>query len=255
VETVRQPPELHGLARTGWRLADLEAVLPFRRGYSRSGLSRALKRLHVSRQRGRLAVHSPDAAYAHKLAWVARACALARQPDSEVVVLYGDEFSLYRQPTLAATYAPQRRAPVARRSHRANTRHRISGALDLVTGQVTWLARSVMGVVNLKRFLVKVRVAYPGQRVILIWDNWPVHQHAEVLAAASASGIELLWLPTYAPWTNPIEKLWRWLKQDLLHHHRRADQWRELQAQVWAWLDQFAGPSPALLRYVGLLPD
>ncbi len=251
---MRQPPAVHGVARTRWRLADLAAVLPFLRGYSRSGIGRALKRLQVSRQRGRLAVHSPDLAYEQKVGWVARACALARQPAREVVVLYGDEFSLHRQPTLTATYAPRGQPPVTRLSHRANTRHRLSGALNLVTGQVTWLARSVMGVVNLKRFLAKVRLAYPGQRLILIWDNWPVHQHPAVLETASVLGIELLWLPTYAPWTNPIEKLWRWLKQDLLHHHGRADRWKELQAQVWAWLDQFAGPSPALLRYVGLLP-
>lgn len=62
-----------------------------------------------------------------------------------------------------------------------------------------WLARSVMGVVNLKRCLAKVRLAYPAKWVILIWDNWPVHQHPAVLETASALGSELLWLPTYAP--------------------------------------------------------
>jgi transposase len=252
VEAVRQPPHAHGLARARWRLGDLAAVVDGLAGYSRSGVSRALRRLKVSRQRGRLAVHSPDPAYRAKLAWVARAAALARRPDSGVTVLYGDEFSLHRQPTLAATYAPRRQAPVARLSHRANTRQRISGALDLATGQVTWLARSKMGVANLKRFLAKLRRAYPRRRLVLIWDNWPVHLNPAVLETASALGIELLWLPTYAPWTNPIEKLWRWLKQDQLHHHRLADRWPELQAEVGAWLDQFAGPSPALLRYVGL---
>jgi transposase len=253
VEAVRQPPQAHGLARARWRLGDLAAVVAGLVGYSPSGVSRALRRLRVSRQRGRLAVHSPDPAYQQKLAWVARAAALARRPDSGVTVLYGDEFSLYRQPTLAATYAPRRQAPVARLSHRANTRHRLSGALDLATGRVTWLARSKMGVENLTRFLAKLRRAYPAsRRLILIWDNWPVHLNPAVLEAAGALGIELLWLPTYAPWTNPIEKLWRWLKQDKLHHHRLADRWAELQAEVWAWLDQFAGPSPDLLRYVGL---
>ena len=27
--------------------------------------------------------------------------------------------------------------------------------------------------------------------------------------------IEPVWLPTYAPWLNPIEKLWRWLRQEV----------------------------------------
>jgi hypothetical protein len=56
----------------------------------------------------------------------------------------------------------------------------------------------------------------------------------------------------YASWTNPIEKLWRWLKQEVLHLHRLADQWPELQQRVDHLLVQFAHGSKALLRYVGL---
>ncbi|MGN6697213.1 MAG: transposase, partial [Thermomicrobiales bacterium] len=93
---------------------------------------------------------------------------------------------------------------------------------------------------------------YPGPPLYLIWDNWPVHRHPEVLARAAEVGIEHLWLPTYAPWRNPIEKLWRWLTEDVLRHHRLADHFAELQRRVAAWLAQFTRPSPALLRYVGL---
>jgi hypothetical protein len=111
-----------------------------------------------------------------------------------------------------------------------------------------------MGVEGLRRFLARLRRAYADRPLILVWDNWPVHRHAEVLATAAALDIELVWLPTYAPWTNPIEKLWRWLAEDLLRHHTKADAFAALQAQVAAWLDQFAVDSPALLRYVGLAP-
>ena len=79
-----------------------------------------------------------------------------------------------------------------------------------------------MGVTKLRRFLAKIRAAYPGPPIHLVWDNWPVHAHPEVLARAAELDIEVPWLPTYAPWLNPIEKLWRWLTQDLLHHHRLA---------------------------------
>lgn len=255
VETARQPPELHGVNRSRWRLADLKAVVPWLADYSLPGVSRALRRLGATRRRGRLAVHSPDPDYQTKLAAVERALALARRPGGEVAVLYGDEFSLCRQPTLGPTYAPRGEGPTARQAAGANTRHRVGGLLDAVTGRVTWLARSKMGVVNLKRLLAKARRAYPGRRLVVVWDNWPVHANPAVLDAAAALGIEILWLPTYAPWTNPIEKLWRWLTEDLLRHHRYAERFRELQHRVRAWLDQFAAPSPALLRYAGLLPN
>jgi hypothetical protein len=64
--------------------------------------------------------------------------------------------------------------------------------------------------------------------------------------------VEPVWLPTYAPWLNPIEKLWRWLRQDVLKLHRQASDWPGLRQRVRAFLDQFASGSLALLQYVGL---
>jgi putative transposase len=56
-------------------------------------------------------------------------------------------------------------------------------------------------------------------------------------------------------WRNPIEKLWRWLKQDVLKQHRLAADWRALRQRVTAFLAQFAAGSHELLHYVGLLGD
>lgn len=67
--------------------------------------------------------------------------------------------------------------------------------------------------------------------------------------------IEIIQLPTYAPWTNPIEKLWRWVRQSILHLHRLTDEWEILQQRVIAFMEQFKGGSQELLRYVGLAPD
>lgn len=74
------------------------------------------------------------------------------------------------------------------------------------------------------------------------------------MTQAATLDIELLWLPTYAPWTNPIEKLWRWVRQEVVHQHRWADDWATLLAHVAAFLDRFDHDSPELLRSVGLLP-
>jgi len=49
-------------------------------------------------------------------------------------------------------------------------------------------------------------------QLTIAWDNWPIHKHVQVEAVAAEQRITLLYVPTYAPWTNPIEKLWRWLK-------------------------------------------
>ena len=64
--------------------------------------------------------------------------------------------------------------------------------------------------------------------------------------------IEPVWLPTYSPWLNPIEELWRWLRQDVLKLHRLAGDWDDLRGRVNQFLGQFAAGSQDLLRYVGL---
>jgi len=254
VRLVRQEPSRHGVARSRWRLADLRAASPALAGYSLSGVSRALRRLGVRLKRGRLRLHSPDPAYAEKAERVARVLALARGHPRRVALWFGDEVSCYRQPTLAGRWHPAPEELTADLSHRANTRHRVAGALDAVSGRVVRVAGSKAGVAKLRQFLRALRAADPDRRIFLAWDNWPVHAHPDVPDEAARLRIRLLWLPTYAPWENPIEKLWRWLKQTVLHHHRLADAWDGLKAAIGSFLDRFAHGSDDLLRYVGLLP-
>jgi hypothetical protein len=66
--------------------------------------------------------------------------------------------------------------------------------------------------------------------------------------------IQLVFLPTYASWLNPIEKLWRWLRQDVLHCHRYRQDWLLLKQLVLDFMAQFSSGSATLLPYVGLLP-
>jgi len=252
---VRQAPEGFGLPRPRWRLADLRAVVPWLREYSLSGISQALTRLGVRHTHGRFALHRPDPDYQPKLAAIDQAVARARAAPARVRVLDADELTLVRQPSLGLVSAPRGHEPTVPLTTEPNYTYRDAGALDLITGQVWWLGAQQVGVDRLMRFLRRLRAAYPTQERSLVWDNWPVHRHPAVLAVAAALGITILWLPTYAAWTNPIEKLWRWLKQDVVVAHRLAEQWGELKGHVAAFLDQFADGSEALLRYVGLLPD
>jgi putative transposase len=181
----------------------------------------------------------------------------ARARPAEVALLYADEKTVHRQPAAADAWGERGRGgahqPRATLSHRSNTKLRLAGALDAVGGRVVSLARSKAGVREMCELLRQARAAYPSHgRVVVAWDNWPIHSHPKVLAAAAEHRVELLFLPTYAPWTNPIEKLWGWLQRDVLTMHRLADQWDSLKQRVLEFLARFDGPSPDLLRMVGL---
>ena len=82
-----------------------------------------------------------------------------------------------------------------------------------------------------------------------------MHKLDTVLDAAAEQQVTPLFLPTYASWLNPIEKLWRRLKQKVIHLHRSAheDKLVTLRQQVCEFLEQFAAGSLKLLHYVGIL--
>lgn len=279
---VRRDPRQFEEPRSRWSLAALQRVCAWLKGLTIPGVWQILKRLRITYQRARDYVHSPDPDYVAKLLTIRGHLRDARrQATPRVVVLFQDELTYERQPGLANAYALSgHEQPLARRSHACNTTRRIVGALDAWTGRVIARQASTIRIPTLIRFYEQIAAAYADQPTLiyLVQDNWPVHFHPDVLARLlpqtwefprylpknwpttprktwpeeARLPIRIVPLPTYASWTNPIEKLWRWLRQDVLHLHRLADDWAGLQAEVTRFLAQFAAGSPELLRYVGL---
>lgn len=280
---VRRDPRTCGVARTRWRLADLLAQCADWDVHTPAGMWGILTRLGISYQRGREYVHSPDPDYAAKIAAIETVLTEARACTDRIIAIYLDELTYYRQPSVAPAYeARNETQPTAGRSHRSNTATRVIATLDQHDGRVVAWQGSKIGIAQLVAFYQQLCAAYPdAERLYLILDNWPVHYHPDVLVALEPQEatwprrlspswpteptanarrrwgelrlpIQLVSLPTYASWENPIEKLWRWGKQDVLHLHRYADRLHELRQAFADFLAQFAQGSQALLRYVGL---
>lgn len=229
------------------------------------GVSRRLVKWAIHRKWGRLHLLSPDpefdckrAAIAAILAALARLQTLREGTGDETAlhVLFADEFTFYRQPALGPVWHEAgKKQPTAPYQGRANTKRRVIGALDVGSGQVPFQMAYLIGVQRIRLFLRQVREFYgPDCRIVLIWDNWPVHKHPDVLAEAREQRIELLFTPTYAPWCNPIEKYWRKLKRMVLTMHRHSQEWEALVGQVARFLTEHTCPRPDLLREVGLAP-
>lgn len=245
-----------------------------------------LDQLDLSWQRARSVVSSPDPDYVAKLAVVDACRAAAQTASGRIVTLYLDELTIERQPSLASAYGwANQEQPQAHRSLRSNTQTRIVGTLDPQDGRVVSRRASRITVAQLVAFYQDLVAAYPdADRLFIIQDNWPVHTHADLLVALEPQEtpfpfyrphtwpeeahpaaierwgdldlpIQIVPLPTYASWCNPIEKLWRKLKQDLVHLHRFADDLPSLRQHIDDFLKQFANGSVDLLRYTGLAPN
>jgi transposase len=213
----------------------------------------------VRLRQGRLPLYSPDPAYAPKLDRVLSCLREAALTPEEVVVLFLDELGSFRWPEAGPDWveAAPALAPQAWRAGPNNRQPRSIGALNALTGQVTSLDASMVGREKVLAFSQQVAQLYGrAKRVYVVQDNWSIHTHPEGLAAlAKRPRLEPIWLPTSAPWLNPIEKLWRWLRQDVLKLPRLAGDWATLCQQVRTFLDQFAAGSHDLLRYVGVLGE
>ena len=180
----------------------------------------------------------------------------ARARPEEVVLLFSDEASFYRQPSQGWLWARMGRIqPKLPYSHRANTLMRVVGFLDAVTGRVqAWDFKRVTAP-RLSQCWLQAAQSYPEAKTIyLVIDNWPVHFHPKALdALAQDPRLTIVNLPTYAPWLNNIEKLWRLLRQRVTHAHPWCDDFRLFREHVLAELQSLAQGSETLLRYVGLL--
>ena len=63
------------------------------------------------------------------------------------------------------------------------------------------------------QLLHKIRAANPGKRLLMVLDNAPYNHSDAVSEAAKRLRIELLYLPTYSPNLNLIERFWKFLKR------------------------------------------
>jgi transposase len=282
LDVVRREPALFGHTQSRWTLKRIAQSCDWLRVTTEAGLSQLLKRLGIEYKRARDYVHSPDRHYPAKVGYLTLCRMRAWYEPERYVFVYLDEFTFYRQPSLAQAYEARGHVqPLARQSYRSNTRCRGIGALNAVTGQVTYRQYSKISLARLSHFYAVLREAYPDAETIYVaQDNWPIHVHPDVLARLEPQSspfwpllpaswpttarpravhdhlpIQLVFLPTYASWLNPIEKLWRWVRQEVLHLHRLSDEWALLKQRVVDFMAQFLDGSVALLRYVGLLPN
>ena len=239
-----------------WRLKRIRTAVAWLNDYSLSGVWRVLQRYGLKLRTAQVQQYSPDPKYqqkeAHLLACLRKT---AQQPDQRVF-LFLDEMGYYCWPDTTKVWAEVAPSapPLADRQQAKQQQWRLIGALNALTGQVDYLDNYIVGrakVIDMYQLIVDRYAHY--DHIFVAQDNWSIHKHADVEAALQRlPRIEPVWLPTYAPWLNPIEKLWRWLRQDVLKMHRLAAHWSRLRHKVNTFLDQFSAGSQALLRYVGL---
>ena len=110
------------------------------------------------------------------------------------------------------------------RTSSGRQRYNVLGAVetrehDLVTIRTT-------GSINAERvceLLNQIDTKYPREPITLVMDNAPYQYNREVMDLAELLDIELLYLPTYSPNLNLIERLWKHVKSKCLRNRYYED--------------------------------
>jgi transposase len=96
-------------------------------------------------------------------------------------------------------------------------RYNVLAALDAITHRVIRVSNHAY--INAESVCALLRsVAAAGHRrpITLVLDNARYQKCAVVQALAASLGIELLYLPSYSPNLNLIERLWKFVKKECL---------------------------------------
>jgi transposase len=93
------------------------------------------------------------------------------------------------------------------------------GAVNYHTGEAIVQFRRRKRRQEIAQLLEALLAKHPAGTIYVAWDNASTHEDDEVddVVRAAAGRLVLLYLPTYSPWLNPIEMLWRHCRREVTH--------------------------------------
>jgi transposase len=104
------------------------------------------------------------------------------------------------------------------KSASGRSRFNVLGAIDAISQQLfTVCNESYINANCICEMLQNLAVHYAGIPITIVLDNARYQKCKIVAALASELGIELLYLPSYSPNLNLIERLWKFVKTEVLY--------------------------------------
>ena len=93
------------------------------------------------------------------------------------------------------------------------------GAANWHTGETVVITRPHKRRREVAELLEALLAKHRSETVTVAWDNANTHEDdaVEAVLRGAAGRLILLSLPTYSPWLNPIEMLWRHFRREVTH--------------------------------------
>lgn len=227
---IEQPPRLCGWCRVRWSCTTLALTITARTGlaWSRESVRRELHAAGYVWKRAKLCARDDDPERARKLARIRQVFENLRP---EEAFFWCDELDLHLLPKVGYQWM-RRGTQLEVMTPGVNQKQFLAGALDPRTGEIHYiigkrktnvLFRQLLGLLN--------QLCGPQvRRIYVVVDNYKIHKAKAVVEWLSRHPrFELLWLPTYCPEANPIERAFGDVHDKVTRNHTR----RQLPWLVW----------------------
>ena len=243
-------PSAYGWCRTRWSGATLALSLQARRGIQVSAetVRRWLHGLGWRWKRTKLAAKDNDPERTAKLAAIRFA---VETLSPRQALLFVDELDIALLPKTGYQWMPKG-TQVEVLTPGKNEKQYLAGAWDSRTGVVPSRVGPRKTNALFRSLLDMLETRYPARRYdrsYVVVDNYKIHKAQAVERwLAAHSRFELLFLPTYCPRANPIERIFGDTHDKVTRHHKRK-RLRDLAADVGRHLDR-NGPWPYRLSMI-----
>lgn len=224
-------PRLCGWCRTRWSCATVALELQARRGVVVSGetVRRWLHELDWVWKRAKLRAKDDDPQRVEKLARIRYAFEQVR---AGVALFFADELDISLLSKVGSQWMPKGEQ-VEVMTPGTNEKRHLAGALNITTGTMppcVWYRKTTGLFLDLLNTLDRT---YPARTFFRLWvvvDNAKIHHAGEVARwLAAHSRFAVLYLPTYCPQANPIERAFGDVHDKCTRNHTRKRIWHLVQ--------------------------
>lgn len=182
--------------------------------------------LYVVFRKASFSYHKPERRYHEHNEKEVRAWEKTAQPlvqkhfeNQNTIILAADEMILTTKTTTQKVWLPQGETVRVDVANSSIERRQIYGFLNLKTGQEHAIKTLKQNMAVTADVLAQIRVIYPKQKIVLLWDNAGWHRGSVVQDFLRQDGnIEVIHFPKYAPEENPQEHVWKRGRSEVTHN-------------------------------------
>jgi transposase len=220
---LKAPPRAYGWCRTRWSCTTLALTLQTKRGVvvSAETMRRWLHELGWVWKRAKLVAKDDDP---HRIERLAHIRLVYEQLRLWEAIVFADELDIHVLPTVGSAWMPKG-TQVEVMTPGQNQKHYLAGALEPTTGTLHYTLGPRKTNALFRDLLTSLDARYPAERytrLYVVVDNYKIHKAKAVEQwLATHPRVTLLFLPTYCPRANPIERAFGDIHDCCTRNHQR----------------------------------